>query len=293
MGIKVFCLILAIALTAGLLLVIMLFADRYVVRNRDTTLLRVLLFPSIWTSIWFLFTLFAGIGDFVSITIGLVNWPDFAQVASLGGRPLLDFIVALFGTTLLELPSFPMHAVSALTTTAPLLTEGEEEQEQLTKKAAVRLLLSHPVTKFTLLMGVLLTYGGARVNIHDNSLYQGSYTEYLPSLEPVGCVVGPGLDFPEEQKNQDIWFEKSASLADAGAKLILWSELTTVVNNTEDEAAFIQRAQEFAVSRQVYFGITYGRGDPVASNKLVFILKNGTIGLDYLKAHPVPGVVKI
>lgn len=200
------------SIASALLVVIMLFADRYVVTNSNSTVARVLMFPSIWTSLWFLFTLFGGIGDFFSISIALVNWPDFAQVASLGGRSLLDFLVALFGTVLLELSTFPTHALSLLASSKPLLATNDEEAPS--KKQAVRLLLTHPVTKYVILMGALLIYGGARVNIHDNSLYQNSYTEYLPPLETVGCVVGPGLDYPEQQEQQDIWFEKSAVLAE-------------------------------------------------------------------------------
>lgn len=79
----------------------------------------------------------------------------------------------------------------------------------------------------------------------------------------------------------------------AGAKLILWSELTTILNDTKAEATFIKQAQDFAISRQVYLGVTYGIGTPTSTNKLVFILKNGTIGIDYVKSHPVPGVVVV
>lgn len=75
----------------------------------------------------------------------------------------------------------------------------------------------------------------------------------------------------------------------AGARLVLWSEITTVVNNEEDEAEFLDKVKDLAISSQVYIAVAYRRLEPSA-NKLVFVLKNGTIGIDYKKAHPAPGV---
>jgi hypothetical protein len=63
------------------------------------------------------------------------------------------------------------------------------------------------------------------------------------------------------------------------------------VNTTEDEKVFLERAIEFALTRKVYLGVTYATVDPVAQNKLVFITKQGKIGINYNKANPVPGVV--
>lgn len=72
---------------------------------------------------------------------------------------------------------------------------------------------------------------------------------------------------------------------------MLWSELTAHVYNRTEEDALIRKAKKVAIKRQIYLGITYSVGDPTTVNKLVFVTKNGDIGIDYNKAHPVPGAV--
>ena len=61
------------------------------------------------------------------------------------------------------------------------------------------------------------------------------------------------------------------------------------VQDEEAEKALIKRTQEFAVANHVYLGITYALMAPL-KNKFVFVTKQGEIGIDYNKAHPVPGV---
>ncbi|KAG1456779.1 hypothetical protein G6F56_006757 [Rhizopus delemar] len=131
-------------------------------------------------------------------------------------------------------------------------------------------------------------YGGARINIHTGSFYQVSYPHYVPKHQPVGCVVGGGSVFPDLQFNHGFWFNKSTELVEAGAKLVLWSELVAVVQNKEEEDILLQRAKDFAITHQVYLAITYGLLEPVEKNKLVFLTKGGDIAINYNKAHPVP-----
>lgn len=59
----------------------------------------------------------------------------------------------------------------------------------------------------------------------------------------------------------------------------------------DEEFEFLERAKKFASIHKVYLGVTYAAVDPVGQNKLVFITKEGNIGIDYNKAYPVPGVV--
>jgi hypothetical protein len=84
--------------------------------------------------------------------------------------------------------------------------------------------------------------------------------------------------------------DRTESLIKSGAKLVLWSEITTVVNNEVDETQFLEKVQDLAVLNQVYIAVAYSRVLPVKENKLVFVLKNGTIGINYNKAHPAPVV---
>ncbi|KAL7328224.1 hypothetical protein PS15p_206527 [Mucor circinelloides] len=284
-----------------LLLLVILFAERYVLSRSHCIWTRVLLLPCLWTGLWMLNARYGPIGDYPSMSTAMVTWPDFAQIASLGGRPLIDFLVALFGTSILEIGSLPLQCLSShdgllqdvsISANANSNDIGEESNQNtipLRKRQYISLLV-HPVTIFAGIMALVLTYGGARVNIHPGSFYQTSYPKYIPKTEQVGCVVGPGSDFPDLQTQQDIWFNHSTSLVEAGAKLIIWSELTTSVKDMDDEFDFLEKAKKFASVHKVYLGVTYAAVDPVGQNKFVFITKQGEIAIDYNKANPVPGV---
>lgn len=201
-------------------IILVTLGDHFVTSNRNCVSTRTYFFSTMWTFAWYMIALFGGYGDYFSPTVSLVNWPDFAQLAALGGRPLLEFIFAIFGTSFLELNRYPVPALSLFIgrPDTTVLVENEaglpeqEEEERLTKKEAFRVLWVHPMTKFFILVSLLVAYGGARVNIRDKSLYQASYPEYLPPVVPVGCVAGPGDEYPELSKEQDIWLEKSKSL---------------------------------------------------------------------------------
>lgn len=202
------------------LLAVCLIADRYVLGHHQRNMAtRVLLFPCLWTGVWFLCGRFSAIGDYPSLSTALVNWPDFAQVASLGGRSVMDFLVALFGTCIVELSSFPAGVLSPVKlpthTTEPMQGEEETNEEDTPlEKSQYIALLTHPVTVFSIIMALVLTYGGARTNIRKNAFYQVNYPQYVPKNELVGCVVGPGTDFPDLQMDHDIWFNKSTMLAE-------------------------------------------------------------------------------
>lgn len=208
-----------------LLLVIILFAERYALSRSHYIWTRVLLLPCLWTGLWMLNARYGPIGDYPSMSTALVTWPDFAQIASLGGRPSIDFLVALFGTSILEIGSLPLQCLSsndeflrdASISTNTDINHSEEDDNQNTiplRKRQYISLLIHPITIFCGIIALVLIYGGARVNIHPGSFYQTSYPKYIPKTEQVGCVVGPGSDFPDLQTQHDIWFNHSTSLVE-------------------------------------------------------------------------------
>lgn len=253
---------------------------------------RVLFVPTLYTSLWFLIGRFGPLGDYPSFTTSTVQWTDFAQLASLGGRALLDFLLALSGTVTLEIFTFPFQLLAPGQPTDLLhpirvSEENEEEVEEFSHSlSSKRKLLLHPVTLYTIVMTVLITYGGMVTNIRAGSFYQETYPQYIPKTERVGCVVGPGES--SLQFSHDTWFNRSSALVASGAKLILWSELTAIVTEEEE---FLNRTKNFAKEHGVYLGVTYGLGQPVRANKLVVVTKEGEIGINYNKAHPVPGMV--
>lgn len=194
----------------------MLAAERYVIKRRQCIYTRVLLFPALYTGLWFIVGRFGVLGDYPSLSTVLINWSDFSQVASLGGRALLDFLLALSGTIALEIPSFPFHLLAPAQTT-DLFSDSsvsDDTHDQPLDKRQWVFLLAHPVTIYTLIMALAFTFGGMYVNIRPGSFYQVTYPEYIPRTEPVGCVVGPGDLYPDLQSAHDLWFNKSTELAE-------------------------------------------------------------------------------
>jgi apolipoprotein N-acyltransferase len=89
------------------------------------------------------------------------------------------------------------------------------------------------------------------------------------------------------------WFlGESRREARAGARLIAWPEQNLLVFS-EDESAFLARAQRLAADEQIYLAMGLGAvhvGDKQPfENKLVLIDPSGEILMSYLKTHPVPG----
>lgn len=150
----------------------------------------------------------------------------------------------------------------------------------------------HPFVIFTALLGLAYIYGGAQVNIHSGSFYQNSLANYAPPSVPVGCLAG-WTDGSGPQQSAEYWLNQSVKLANAGAKLILWSELTLLTKDDEEEAAFLESAKNFSATHRVYLAAGYGtKSMPPEQNKLVLLSPEGKLLIDYNKAHPVPFVVR-
>lgn len=217
-----FCL-LAAAFLENTLLIFALLADRYVIRNTKCIYTRVLTFPCVWTGLWFISGRFGPLGDYPAFSTALIQWADFSQIASFGGRALLDFLIALTGTVIFELPSYPLHVLTADNSTTLLANSTVEESEELQhdnhatiplrKRQCIQLLL-HPVTIYSFIMALVFTIGGVAVNIRHGSFYQVTYPEYIPKTTPVGCVVGPTEVYLDLRKNHDVWFNKTIELAE-------------------------------------------------------------------------------
>ncbi|KAI9254650.1 carbon-nitrogen hydrolase [Sporodiniella umbellata] len=266
-------LIFSMSFLTNLIPIVSFASDRYITKHTSCVWVRTFFFPCVWASLWFLNQRISNMGDYFNLTNALFHWPEIAQTASLGGRPLLDFWMAWFATVLLELSNY----ISSLR----LIEEALPPSQPYWR-------IKHPVCLYVFTMLAVYIYGGIRINIPTGSFYQVSYPHYIPKSHSVGCVVG-SME-PNIQLNHDIWFNKSAQVAEAGAKIVQWSEETAIVMNQEDELVFLNRAKEFALKYKVYLVVTYGLVNPVQRNRLVLFTKEGKKAIDYNKAHPVPGV---
>ncbi|KAG0169075.1 hypothetical protein DFQ30_003988 [Apophysomyces sp. BC1015] len=217
-----------------------------------------------------------------------MGWSDLIQVASLGGRPLIDFLVALFGTTVLELATLP--ALFKKASVPSEIVEDAIDGETLPSSSPFALhfsLAKHPFVLYSILMGLVAVYGGSQVNIHNGSMFQVAYSDYVPPSVPVGCLAGQSALVPQQDYTH--WFNRSAELVQKGARLVLWSELTAFTTDEQDEAHFLELAKTFASTHHIYLAATYGTsGFPPTENRLVLISPEGQILINYNKAHPVP-----
>jgi hypothetical protein len=168
---------------------------------------RVLFFPCVWTASFYLFQKYCGLGDYLTFTTPLITWPEFGLAASLGGRSFLDFLIALFGTVLIEIPDYPFHLLKRKQNTVAATDDGD--QGKPVYKNTYSYLLKHPVTAYILFMFALYTYNGARNNVLPGSMFQAPQSAYIPKSVPVSCVVSYGHDVPDKL-DYDIWFNKSA-----------------------------------------------------------------------------------
>lgn len=119
-----------------------------------------------------------------------------------------------------------------------------------------------------------------------------------PTLQVAGVVtdLGPGPDgLPSGDaiaRNTEELFERSATAAAGGARLVVWNEAATVVER-EAEEAFIARGARLARSSGADLVLAYivpMQAEPLRfENKYVWLSQHGEALETYFKHHPVPG----
>ena len=91
---------------------------------------------------------------------------------------------------------------------------------------------------------------------------------------------------------QDYLLQRTAVEAQAGAKIIFWSEGAATVLQ-QNEIALLQQGESLAAQYHLYLGMALSSWSPGQAhplqNKLVLIDPSGNIVWQYLKAHPTPG----
>lgn len=166
---------------------------------------RILVFPCIWAGSWLLFTALAPFGDIYVFSNPVLGWSDLVQAAAtIGGRPMIDFVLALGCTVLLELKHTKWDN--------PVFLQDEEDATDESMPRPVQWWKS-PTTLYAIFIGVLLFYGGIQTSIYPGSFFQVGYPDYVPDTVPVGCVVGPGNIHQELQLQHEHWFNKTTKLA--------------------------------------------------------------------------------
>jgi apolipoprotein N-acyltransferase len=127
---------------------------------------------------------------------------------------------------------------------------------------------------------VVIFFGGARLVLPEPH----TGTVRIASMTAVDLLAETGTS---EEIIQDRYFDWTIREAQAGAKIVVWSEAAGTVEK-ETEAALIERGQEVAKQEGIYLAmpifVNHSDGPPRAiKNKLIIIDPVGDIILDYDK----------
>ena len=142
-----------------------------------------------------------------------------------------------------------------------------------------------PVVAFAAVLAAVLLFGSVRLTF---------FAPESDTVRTAGIVLDREL---REQRDipaiiEDL-FERSEREAQAGARIVVWSEAAVSIMK-EDEQAILERASELAASTDVYLqlglDVTDERGDErIVENRAIMFTPSGDMAWDYDKAKPTPG----
>ncbi|KAI8081375.1 carbon-nitrogen hydrolase [Halteromyces radiatus] len=297
--------VLVYAAVNNLFIIISTLIDRLAFINKNSGVwTRVLLFPCMWTYLWHIHDYY---GDGSGYSNSTSDWAAWAQIVDLGGKSLLDWLLALFGTCLLEYDTWSKlyfqwkesssisATESSLTTTTattetkhiPSVNQAHSSLSSRLSKIRLQLLL-HPLSLYMIVVGLLYVYGEVKSSIRRGAFFQKPIKDWAPDTIPVACVIGSGGFDMELRSNYSHWMDKSIDASQRGAKLVLWSEEVVLTETLQDEERLRAMAIKVAMEQHIYLVIAYDRQFPTNHNMAVLISPQGDILIDYIKANPVP-----
>lgn len=97
------------------------------------------------------------------------------------------------------------------------------------------------------------------------------------------------------RKNLDALFNETATVAEQGARLVVWSEAIGLIIDDQEQAV-IERGKLLAKEQGIYLFMSLGVIQPgpfnperlLLVNKIITIIPQGTVANIYLKSNPVP-----
>ncbi len=162
---------------------------------------------------------------------------------------------------------------------------------------------------YSLVMGIVLGYGGLRLNVFHHYSETVPITSFTPfeeleqygeELELQGFSSSLEVAMADRDWLRDILsrihdaiFESHKALLYTNPSIIVWPEGAIKVLQ-EDEQAFLNRGEAIAGSGNIYLLMAYfviPKENPsmLGKNKCVLINPQGRVEWHYLKTHPVPG----
>ena len=215
-----------------------------------------LVFPLAWVSVELLFSRFVTpYGSWASLAYTQSNSLTLIQLASLTGTAGITFLIAWFASTV-----------------AWMLRPGLENVRRVRAAGA-----------FAIVILAVIVFGQLRLGSSDTG---GSIR--TASLVPSRSL----LDDLDKELNTYAMRVRSRREAQAGAKLIAWSETAGRVLASEEER-LVAHASRLAAQEDVVLllalGVWHPDGAPPFENKVVAIDATGAVAWEFHKAHPIVG----
>eukprot|EP00850_Spirogloea_muscicola_P018523 SM000170S02695 [mRNA] locus=s170:230753:236966:- [translate_table: standard] len=177
--------------------------------------------------------------------------------------------------------------------------------EAWSDRSGTALLSSHTLL-CPLLILLCLVYSGLQSTIFDTSFYQGGLPETIAPAIGVSCIIS---NMYRNASKTEVLL-RTQSRVDAGDSIILWSEAALLVDGDSDESQLLEDVAAIArrgtaARRDLtgtgkegpYIGVAYtkllsgeGLERATMANAVAIVQPDGSVGLQYNKSHLVPWV---
>ena len=264
----------AIALVYGIPYFIPFLAHR-VLASAKADWLRVLSFPCAWTSVEYTLQAFSPYGSWMSLAYSQDAGGSLAQLASLGGAPLVTFFLTAIASSaawmvgkLDQTPTRLVVSAFGLIIAAGALLGWSE----------YRIRAYHPSRAVTV----------ASV-IADHTLQDAANTTMVDAPQPLSVDSQQRIRIATDALNQRLLNETTRFAAE-GARIVAWPEASGMVRDA-DEPRFLDAAGGVARAHGIYLFAAYivwrpGQSLPI-ENKVTAIDPAGHVVWMYRKAHPI------
>ncbi|XP_024539391.1 uncharacterized protein LOC112349345 [Selaginella moellendorffii] len=227
-----------------------------------------LVFASVWTTAWFLWNRFGGVGALLHPAVSQVTILPLVMSAGVWGMDGIAFLMAWF---------------SAILHDRTVLDESLPKMDKSDKKRATQLHRGHSLAFGAIALSTLF-YGSARVSVFSGDFFQKDIALTMKKTVPVSCVLGKLLVY----EDMDVMLNRTNQRLRAGDRLVLWSEAAVKLHLKQERDSLQFKAGQIAFQHGAYVGITYEYKDASVGNYFDLVLPDGSIGFTYRKSHLVP-----
>ena len=238
-----------------------------------------LVFPLAWVSVEFVFSRWlTPYGSWASLAYTQSEYLPLLQLASVTGTAGITFLMTWFASVV-----------------AWMLRPGLDGSRRVSA-----------ATAFVVALLAVLVFGQLRL-VDESPEHSVRAAALVPSAAALGELEGllrpvrrgeeisqsalGAIQESAARLNEDL-FQRTRREAQAGARLIAWSETAARIFASEEEQ-FIERARLLAAEHRVVLllamGVWHPDGTPPFENKVVVIDATGIVAWEYHKAHPIIG----